>query len=80
MQLIENAGKWWRMFSVQAMAIAAALQAAWVTVPDELRSTLPPHLVQWVSLVLLIAGIFGRLVQQPAVAPPPHAPEPRAQL
>jgi hypothetical protein len=74
LQLIENAGKWWRMFSVQAMGIAMALQGAWATVPDDLKAPLPPTLVNWVSIGLLLFGIVGRLVQQPAVSQPTVTP------
>lgn len=66
MKLIPNWRHAWRMFSVQAMAIAAAIQAAWPTIPGDLKSAIPANVVHWVSLVLLVAGIAGRLVQQPS--------------
>lgn len=53
-----------RMFSVQAMALAAAIQGTWPLVPEDLKSSLPPTLVHWVSVALLVAGIAGRLVDQ----------------
>lgn len=64
MKLIDDAHKAYRLFSVQAMALAAGIQAVWPTIPDDLKATLPPHIVHWVSIVLLIAGIAGRLVVQ----------------
>ena len=83
MKLIDNWTRAWRMLSVQAMALAAAVQGAWPLLPPDLRDALPPNVVNWVSLVLLVAGIVGRLVQQPAVQPAPgfaatHPQEPRA--
>lgn len=56
-----------RAFSVQAMAIAAAIQGVWPTIPDDLKATLPHNLVHIVSIVLLVAGIVGRLVDQGSI-------------
>lgn len=36
-------------------------------VPEDMKATLPPTLVHWVSVVLLVAGIVGRMVAQPKV-------------
>lgn len=65
MKLIPNWRRSWRMFSVQAMTLAAAIQGAWPAIPGDMKSSLPPTLVHWVSLALLLAGIAGRLVDQP---------------
>ena len=54
----------WRWFSVQAMAASAAIQAVWVTLPDDLKQHLPERLVTALSLGLLLVGIGGRLVRQ----------------
>jgi hypothetical protein len=67
MKLVPNWRRAWRMVSVQAMAVAAAIQGAWPLLDDAMRATLPPHLVHWLSVVLLVAGIAGRLVDQPKV-------------
>lgn len=67
MRLIDNWRKAHRMLSVQAMALAAAIQGTWPLIPDDLKATLPPHLVHWVSIALLVAGIAGRLVSQDKV-------------
>lgn len=76
MKLIPNWRRAWRMLSVQAMTLAAAIQGAWPAIPAEMRATLPQDLVHWVSVLLLLAGIVGRLVVQPkvdAADPPPAA-------
>lgn len=67
MRLIPNWKRCYRMFSVQAMALAGAIQGAWPMVPDDMKATLPPTLVHWASVVLLVAGIVGRMVDQPKV-------------
>ena len=64
MRLIPNWRRAHRMLSVQSMALAGVIQGAWLAVPDDMKSSLPPHIVQWVSLILLFAGIAGRLFDQ----------------
>ena len=59
-----------RMLSVQAMTLAAAIQTAWPLIPDDLRAALPPVVPHVVSIVLLLAGIAGRLLQQGIANPP----------
>jgi uncharacterized membrane protein (DUF4010 family) len=63
--LIENASQAWRMFSVQAMAVAAAIQVAWPALPDSVKAGLPPSVVTWVTCAVLVLGIIGRVIQQP---------------
>lgn len=65
---IPNISKAWRMLSVQAMTAAAALQGAWVAVPDDLRASVPPAYVTGITIGLLVLGVLGRLVAQPAVS------------
>lgn len=67
MKLIPEAKRAWRMFSVQAQAIAFALLGTWQVMPEDLKSSLPPSLVYWVAMGLMLAGIAGRLIQQPKV-------------
>ena len=64
MKLVDDAKQAWRWFSVQAMTLAAAIQGAWVFVPDDMRATLPPGAVQWLTIGLLAMGVAGRLVDQ----------------
>lgn len=65
MKLIENWRQAWRFFSVQAQALALTVLGAWQVMPDDLRAALPPNVVYAVSMVLLVAGIVGRVVSQP---------------
>ena len=64
MTLIENAKESWKWFSMQAMTLAGALQGTWVTIPEDLKSQVPTNAVHYATLVLVIAGIIGRLVKQ----------------
>jgi len=65
MKLIPNWRRAWRMFSVQAMTLATAMQGAWMAVPEDLKAHVPGALVHGVTVALLVAGIVGRLVAQP---------------
>lgn len=65
MKLIANWKKAWRMLSVQAMAIAGAVQGAWMFIPSDMRSSIPESTVQMVTMALLALGVVGRLVDQP---------------
>jgi len=69
MNLIPNWKSGWRMFSVQAQAIALAVLGAWQVMPDDMKALLPPSLVYWLAMGLMVLGIVGRLVAQPKVAP-----------
>lgn len=65
MKLIANWKKAWRMLSVQAMALAGAVQGAWMFIPDDMRSSIPANVVQGLTIALLVLGVAGRLVDQP---------------
>lgn len=67
MKLIENWRKAWRMLSVQAMALAGAVQGAWIFIPTDMRDSIPANVVQGVTIALLVLGVAGRLVDQPKV-------------
>lgn len=64
-RLIPNWRKCWRMFSVQAQALALAILGAWQVMPQDLKAVIPPSAVFWCAMSLLLAGIIGRLVDQP---------------
>ena len=65
--MIPNWRRAWRMFSVQAQALALAILGAWQVMPEDLKTAIPPGAVFWCAMGLLVAGIIGRLVDQPAV-------------
>lgn len=65
--LIPNWRRAWRMFSVQAQALAMAVLGGWQALPDDLRASIPPWAVVTIATGLLLAGIVGRLIDQPKV-------------
>lgn len=64
MRLVPGARNAWRWFSVQAMALALTVQAAWLALPPDLLRAAPEWLAPAVSITLLVLGIVGRLVPQ----------------
>lgn len=75
MKLIPNWRRAWRMFSVQAQAMALTGIGGWQALPDDLRSTIPQALAIGIAMGLLALGIAGRLIDQPKTrveeSPPP---------
>jgi hypothetical protein len=63
MKLVDNARRAWRWFSMHCMAGAAAIQAAWIQLPDDLRSTLTKP-AAYLTIALMVLGVIGRLVKQ----------------
>ena len=64
MKLVEDVRHFWKWFSVQAMVLAGAVQGAWAAFSDDLKQNVPHWLVTALTLMLLAAGIGGRLVRQ----------------
>ena len=64
MKLIEGWKSAYRFISVQAMVLAGAIQGAWLFVPDDLRASIPQTWLQGITLMLMVAGVAGRLVKQ----------------
>lgn len=54
----------WRFFSTQAMMAAAALNAVWLELPQDLKVQLPDWIPTTVTILLMVLGLVGRLVLQ----------------
>lgn len=68
MRLIPEWRRAFRMFSVQCMVLAGALQAAWVALPAEMMATIPEDWMRGITIALLVLGTLGRLVKQARVS------------
>lgn len=76
MKLIDEAGKWYRMFSVQMLVLIGALQSVLVVLTPEQAAQFVPFMgtLTWHSLgvsltvVAAILGAVGRLIKQPTVS------------
>ena len=67
MQLIPNIKQAWKMFSIQAQAINAALLVSWQSLPATLQTVLPVQYLLVIAVVLLVLGMVGRVIQQDAI-------------
>lgn len=63
-ELVEDWRKAWRWFSVNAMIVAAAIQGAWLQIPDDMKTHIPEALVSGSTIALLVLGVIGRLIKQ----------------
>lgn len=68
MKLIDEWKAAWRMLSVQSMSAAIAIQTAWVGLPDDMKASIPPQYVHYITMALLAFGVVGRLVKQDKVS------------
>lgn len=64
MTLVADWKKAWRWFSVQAMALSGAIQVTWVSLPLDLKGSIPDTLVTGAAVGLAVLGIIGRVVDQ----------------
>jgi hypothetical protein len=64
MQLVPDARQGWRWYSNLAMALAGAIESAWLAVPDDLKADISPDAKSAVTVALMVLGIFGRMVKQ----------------
>jgi len=67
MSMIQNWRESWRFFSMQAFALAGAIQTAWLTVPPEMQALVPVEWVMIATIVCVALGAIGRLTIQPRV-------------
>lgn len=64
MKLVDDVKHAWKWISVQAMTASAAVQAAWVSFPDDLKQHFPAWIVTTLSIGLLVVGVGGRMIKQ----------------
>lgn len=64
MRLVANWRKAWRWASLQFMALAAAAQVAWETMPAEALAVIPIDYQGYITLGLVIAAMIGRMIDQ----------------
>lgn len=60
-KLIDNWKEAWKWSSTRLMAITGALTTAWLAIPEDLRSAVPPRLMASAVLVLVLAGAIARV-------------------
>lgn len=60
-KLVDDWNKAWKWASVRFMAIAAAIQGAWMFIPEDMRNSIPHDMLQQITVALLILGLIGRI-------------------
>jgi hypothetical protein len=70
MQLIENWKQAWKLFSVQALALLAALPVVWMSLPEDIKAMVPADWMKWIMVAIAIGGLFGRMIAQPGAGKP----------
>ena len=75
LELVEGWRNAWRWTSMNCMVLAGALQGTWLVLDADQRATLPHYSVTALTIVVLIAGVAGRLIKQPAPCPPDQSKE-----
>lgn len=68
MTLIPNIKQAWKMFSIQAQTINAALLVSWQNLPASFQTILPVPYLIIIAVALLLLGIVGRVIQQDNVS------------
>ena len=72
MKFIDDAKSVWHHYSTIALTAASGLQGAWISIPDAIKANLPitvGQAVSWVSLAIVMLGLFGKFVKQPDATP-----------
>lgn len=66
--LVKDAGQAWKWFSMWAMGVPAAVAAVWLLLPAPLQQAIltsfTPKQLAWAALIILGAGMIGRLINQ----------------
>ena len=65
---IASAGKF---ISIRTLGLGAALQGAWLFMPDSLRDHLPAHMATWIAYLTYGIAAYGIMVKQAIPTPPP---------
>lgn len=72
MKFIDDARKAWKHYSTIALTAASGLQGAWLSIPEDIKAGLPESVgqaVSWISLAIVLLGLFGKFVEQPKATP-----------
>jgi hypothetical protein len=66
MNLIPNAGDWWKLWSIRFIAIATALAAGTATIPElpaSIQALLPHWFQQGLASLTVVSGIFAGIAR-----------------
>lgn len=64
MKLVEDARHCWKWLSMWCMTLAGTIQGAWAYIPDDMKTSIPPGIIQGLTVGLLVLGMAGRVIKQ----------------
>jgi hypothetical protein len=64
MKLVPNARQAWKWLSMQFIALAAALQVLWETLPPDALAVIPADWRGYITIGILALAMIGRLIDQ----------------
>lgn len=64
MQFVPDWRDAWKWFSVQALAAIVILPMVWASLPADAKAWVPESWQPWIIMVLAVAGIIGRVIDQ----------------
>jgi hypothetical protein len=64
MRLVRNWRRFWRWYSTWATGLGAAAGAAWLVVPQEMRSQVPDQWLGAFGAALFVLVLVARLIDQ----------------
>lgn len=64
MKMIEDWKQAYKWASTRCMALAATVQATWISIPEDTRAQVPAYLVSGLTVGLLVMGVIGRITQK----------------
>ncbi|HTN41238.1 MAG TPA: hypothetical protein VLZ84_08820 [Asticcacaulis sp.] len=64
MKLITNWRETLRAYSTWALGAVVAIPALWLQVPDELKALIPAKGMTKITVLVAVAGLIGRFVDQ----------------
>ena len=69
MRLTDNWQDAWKWFSIQFPVINTAFLSTWAVLPSKFQDILPVSVVIGIAVVLIVAGVAGRMISQTPEAP-----------
>jgi hypothetical protein len=64
MKLRDDWKKFTQFISIRAIGLAGAIQLTWPAIPQDMRETLPPFLVSYLTWALLVLAVYGVMHKQ----------------
>lgn len=64
MRLVDDAGNFWRWWSMRLLALLGVLTTAWAAIPDETKAMLPEWVPPLVQLVIVLGTMWARVYKQ----------------